>query len=144
MPLATINVLSGHDKSVLQAMLQEFSSTYARILSAPMDRLQIWINEIDPALYAISGVPADQALSEGCREDLEIPLIQLALMEGRPQEQVNAAIAELSALVARHLGGAPERVRVEVRPVAPERWGIGGLPASEVRRAELEGRRAAG
>lgn len=142
MPLCTVNVLSGHPRPTLKALLREVSEAYARILEAPKDRLQVWINEIDPALYAIAGEPADELLAEGERGALEIPLIQLAMMEGRPQQQAEDAIRELSAIVAKHLGGDPERVRVEIRPVSPERWGIGGVTAAVKRRAELEARKA--
>ncbi|MCA9548769.1 MAG: tautomerase family protein [Myxococcales bacterium] len=144
MPLATIHVLTGHPRPTLKALLREFSATYARIMESPVERLQVWIQEIDPELYAIAGEPADEALARGPRGELEIPLIRLVMMEGRPQSQADAAIQELSACVARHLGGDPARVRVEIQTVPPERWGIGGTPASVLRRAEIEARRRAG
>lgn len=140
MPLANIFVLEGHPRPVLKQLLREFSRAYARLLDAPIERLQVWIEEIDPELYAISGEPADEVLAERDRASSEIPLIRLALMDGRPQEQIEAAIRELSELVADVLGGSSERVRVEVRKVQPEHWGIGGVPASIKRRAELEAR----
>lgn len=144
MPLATIVVLAGHPRPVLKSMLREFSTTLARIMAAPIERLQVWVQEIDPELYAVGGEPADEALAHEDRADVEIPLVRLVMMQGRPQDQADAAIRELTAVVARHLGGDPARVRVEIQSVPPERWGIGGQPASVLRRAEIEQRRRTG
>lgn len=144
MPVANIHVLAGHPRPVLQQLLREAARTYAAILESPIDRVQVWITEVDPGLYAIAGEPADEALSTGDRGALEIPLVRLAMMEGRPLAQVQRAIAELTEVTARVLGGDPARVRVEVQHISPERWGIGGVPASVLRRDEIEARKAAG
>lgn len=141
MPLATINVLSGHPKPTLKKLLREFTAKYAQILEAPIDRLQVWIEEIDPELYAVAGQPADEALAQNERPAVEIPLIRMAIMAGRPESQVEDAIRELSEVVARNLGTQPERVRAEVRSVAPERWGIGGKLASVLRATDIAARK---
>jgi 4-oxalocrotonate tautomerase family enzyme len=141
MPVAHVQVLRGHPRPLLKELLRELSAAYARVLGSPIDRLQVWITEVDPELYAISGVPADEALAEGERAQLEIPLVRLVLMEGRPIEQVQQAIAEVTEVVARVLGAERARIRVFVDRVPPDHWGIGGVPASVVRRAEIEGRR---
>lgn len=141
MPLANIYVLSGHPKPVLKKLLREFAATYARILEAPIDRLQVWIEEVDTELYAIAGEPADEVLARMERADAEIPLIRFVMMEGRPASQVETAIRELSEVVARNLGARLERVRAEVRTVPPENWGIGGQLASVLRATEISARR---
>lgn len=143
MPVAQINVLAGHPRAVLQQLLREVSRTYAEVLESPVERLQIWINEIDPGLYAVNGEPAEDALATGDRSEIEIPLARLVMMSNRPQSQVEAAIARVTEVISRVLGTDPERVRVEVMAVAPERWGIGGVPASVKRQAELAARDAA-
>ena len=137
MPVANINVLAGHPRPVLQQLLREVSAAYADILQSPIDRLQVWITEIDPALYAIGGEPADALLAAGDRAALEIPLARLVMMANRPIDQVESAIVRLTEIIARVLGTDPERVRIEVQPVAAERWGIGGVQASVKRQAEL-------
>jgi len=143
MPVANIHVLAGHPRPVLKQLLREASRAYAAVLESPIDRVQVWITEIDPELYAIAGEPADEVLAGGDRGALEIPLARLAMMEGRPLTQVQGAIEVFSELIARVLGGDPDRVRVEVQYISPERWGIGGVPASVLRRAEIEARQAA-
>jgi 4-oxalocrotonate tautomerase family enzyme len=142
MPVANINVLAGHPRPVLQQLLREVSQAYAEILESPIDRLQVWITEIDPGLYAIGGVPADELFATGDRAALEIPLARLVMMANRPLAQVEGAIARLTEIIARVLGTDPERVRVEVQPIAAERWGIGGVQASVKRQAELAARDA--
>ena len=87
------------------ALLRDASATLARVLDSPVDRLQVWITEVDPGLYAIAGEPADEVLQHTPRAQAEIPLIRMALMEGRPTELLHQVMAEMTVAVARHLGG---------------------------------------
>lgn len=137
MPVANIHVLAGHPRPVLKQLLREASAAFARAIEAPVDRLQVWITEVDPELYAIAGVPADEVLQGIPRVQAEIPLIRMALMEGRPVDVLHRVMADLSEVVARVLGGDPQRVRVQIDHVHPDRWAIGGVPASVARAAEL-------
>ena len=141
MPIAEIAVLAGHPRPTLQRLLREVSRAYAEVLGAPQDRLQVWIEERDPGLYAIGGEPAEVALATADRAEVEVPLVRLYLLGDRPRAQIGAAIARLTQVVAEVLGGDPDRVRVAVIRVPPEEWGIGGVPASERRRAEIEARK---
>lgn len=143
MPVANIHVLAGHPRPVLQQLVSEAAHTLARAVEAPVDRLQVWITEVDPALYAIAGTPADQVLAQKPRAEVEIPLIRMTLLEGRSLEVLHRVIADMSAVTARVLGGDPRRVRVEINHVSADRWGIGGVPASQARAAELAARAAA-
>ena len=83
MPVANIHVLAGHPRPVLQQLVSESAHALARSVDAPVDRLQVWITEVDPGLYAIAGVPADQVLTQRPRGEIEIPLIKMTLLEGR-------------------------------------------------------------
>ncbi|HUN94518.1 MAG TPA: tautomerase family protein [Burkholderiaceae bacterium] len=143
MPVAQIHVLAGHPRPLLKQLLREASTAFARAIDAPPDRLQVWITEVDPELYAVAGVPADEVLQRVSRAEVEIPLIRMALMEGRPVDTLHRVMADLSAVVARVLGGDPQRVRVQIDHVHPDRWAIGGVPASRARAAELARRAAA-
>ena len=143
MPVANIHVLAGHPRPVLKQLLREASAAFARAIEAPTERLQVWITEIDPELYAIAGEPADEVLRRLPRGEAEIPLIRMALMEGRSTEMLHRVMADLSEVVARVLGGDPRRVRVQIDPIHPDRWAIGGVPASQARAAELAARAAA-
>lgn len=142
MPVANIHVLAGHPRPVLKQLLREASAAFAAAIEAPPERLQVWITEVDPGLYAIAGEPADEAMQQVPRGQAEIPLIRMALMEGRSTEMLHRVMADLSAVVARVLGGDPQRVRVQIDHIHPDRWSIGGVPASKARAAELAARAA--
>lgn len=143
MPVANIHVLAGHPRPVLQQLLREAAAALARAIDAPTERLQVWITEVDPTLYAIAGEPADEVLQRTVRAEAEIPLVRMALMEGRPTETLHRVMADMSAVVARVLGGDPQRVRVQIDHIHPDRWSIGGVPASRARAAEIAQRAAA-
>ena len=138
MPVANIHLIAGRPRAVLHELLREVSRTYADVLASPVDRVQVWITEVDPDLVALGGVPAVE-LSEDERAAREIPLARLVMMQDRPVEQVHRAI---TAVIARVLDVEPERVRVEAQSIAAERWGIGGVPASVKRQAEIAARAA--
>lgn len=137
MPVANIHVLTGHPRPVLKAMLTEFAAVFARLMDAPMDRLQVWVTEVEPDLYVIAGEPAADLLLRQSRAETENPFIRMALLEGRPTALLHRVMAELSEVVSRHLGGDPKRVRVQIDHVNAERWAIGGVPASVSRAAEI-------
>ena len=140
MPVAQINLLKGHSPDALRQILAGVSEVMSRILKAPKDRLIVRIVESDPALWAIGGIPASEALASGRREELEIPFVQMVLMEGRPKEQFHALIETITEIVARCTGIAPSRVRIHIALAHPDNWGIGGIPASIARAKELEAR----
>jgi phenylpyruvate tautomerase PptA (4-oxalocrotonate tautomerase family) len=75
MPVANIHVLAGHPRPVLKQLLREASRAYAAVLESPIDRVQVWITEIDPEL-AIASRPADEVLAQG--QPRRIPLARLA------------------------------------------------------------------
>lgn len=142
MPVANIHVLAGHPRPLLKQLVREAAATLAHELDAPPDRLQVWITEVDPDLYAIAGEPAADVLQHTPRAQAEIPLIRMALME-RPTETLHRVMAAMTATVARVLGGDAQRVRVQIDLVHPDRWAIGGVPASQARAADIARRAAA-
>jgi 4-oxalocrotonate tautomerase family enzyme len=140
MPVAQINVLKGHSKAQLRKLLVDVSDAVARVLNAPKDRLEIWINEVDPDLWGICGVPASEALQDSTMEEIEMPFVQMALMEGRTTEQYHQVISEVTDAVANATGATKARIRVHIDSVKPDLWGIGGVPAAVVRAKEIAAR----
>lgn len=140
MPVAHINLLRGHSRETLRQIVVETSEVMARVLGAPKDRLIVWITENDPDIWAIGGVPASEALAEGDRRTLEIPFVQMVLMEGRPKEQLHAVMAGISEVIARATGIDLGRIRVHIAAAQPDAWSIGGVPAAVARAAELAAR----
>lgn len=138
MPVAKINLLKGHKPEILRQILVEVSEAMSRILKAPEDRLIISINEIDLDLQIVNGRLAQEAIERDGREATEIPFVQMVLMEGRPKEQLHQIIGEITAIIARATKVAPQRIRVHINLAQPDTWGIGGVPASILRKAELD------
>lgn len=130
-------MLAGHPRAKLKQWIRESSDALSAILAAPLDRLEVWVTEIDPDLWGISGIPASEVLQHTPRHDAEMPFIRMVLMEGRSVEQLHRVIAELNAITARLLDVDAGRIRIYIAHAHPDRWGIGGIPASVVRAAEL-------
>ena len=72
-----------------------------------------------------------------------MPLVRVDIMEGRPPEVIEELHRRLAELVAETLDTPIERVRTYITQFPPQAWGIGGVPASVVRREEVEARAAA-
>lgn len=140
MPVAHITVLQGHPRPLLRHLITEVSDTLARIIAAPKDRLEVWITEVDPDLWGLSGVPAQDILTDDNRAQLEMPFIQMVLLAGRPKEQHHQLIAEITDVTSRILGTDKDRIRLHIAEAHPDSWGIGGVPASIRRAAEIKAR----
>jgi len=140
MPVANLHVLAGHPRSSLKNWVREASQAIASILDAPTDRLEVWVTEIDPDLWGVCCVPASEVLETQSRRQTEMPFIKMILLEGRSAAQHHRLIAELTAITGRLLDVDPERVRLHIEQTHPDRWGIGGVPASVRRAAEIAAR----
>ncbi|MEZ5840559.1 MAG: tautomerase family protein [Hyphomicrobiales bacterium] len=140
MPVAHINVLKGHPREALRQVIVEVSDAMSRILEAPKDRLEVWITEIDPDLWGIAGEPASEVLAREPRASVEMPFVQMVLMQGRPKQQLHDVMAAITEILGRVLATDPSRIRVHIAPADPDGWGIGGVPASVLRAAEIRAR----
>ena len=140
MPVANLQVLAGHPRESLKNWVREASRAVAEILEAPVDRLEVWVTEVDPDLWGICGVPASEVLATQPRRQSEMPFIRMVLLEGRSAAQHHRLIAELAAITARLLDVDQERIRMHIEQTHPDRWGIGGVPASVRRAAEIAAR----
>ena len=63
-----------------------------------------------------------------------MPIAQLYILEGRTDEQKETLIREVSEAMSRSLDAPIERVRVIITEMPKNHFGIGGEPASKVRR----------
>jgi 4-oxalocrotonate tautomerase len=72
-----------------------------------------------------------------------MPLVRIDILEGRPPETIERLHSEVAALVAEIIGSPLDRIRTYVTEIPAENWGIGGVPASVARKAEVDARRAA-
>ena len=143
MPIAHINLLNGHSRAVLRRVLVDVSEAMSQILEAPKKRLVVWISEHERHLWALDGIPAEEALAHGSLEELETPFVQMVLMGGRPKEQFHALIAVVTDILADVLGCDRKKIRIHISSGDPDGWGVGGIPASIVQAVEIAARAGA-
>lgn len=55
-----------------------------------------------------------------------MPIVRVDLLAGRPPAVKQALAAELTAVVARHLGSAPAHIYVMFNEVAHHDWAVAG------------------
>ena len=126
MPFAHVYLQEGHSKEDVKRLVTEISNLYAETISAPLERLRVWVSEIP--LYAWAFVQE------------ETPIVQLHLLAGRPKEQHHALIVGMTDVVERVMGVRRQSIRVCITEVSPDSFGSGGIPASIARKAEIEAR----
>jgi len=133
MPFIRVDVATGIAPDVRARLLSETAALFAEITESPLDRVRSQVHELPADSFAVGGTPIAESGQQA-------PFITVDLLQGRPVEQHTAIIERMSVLVAEIVGVPVERTRLRVNEVPPHDWGIGGLPASELRRREIEAR----
>ncbi|MFC5992987.1 2-hydroxymuconate tautomerase [Pseudonocardia hispaniensis] len=72
------------------------------------------------------------------RQEDDMPLVEVTLVEGRTPEQIRALISELTAAVERAVSAPPSSIRVIVREVPTTHFAAGDVTIAE-RRAGRDG-----
>ena len=52
-PIVTINMVAGRDRTVVQECLREVAKTVSRTLDAPLSSVRVLVNEVDPQLWTV-------------------------------------------------------------------------------------------
>lgn len=133
MPYLRIDVAGPIDSTVKRRLLAETAERFAGILETPVERIRTLVHELPADSFAVGGVPVAES-------GVQAPYITLDLLEGRPIAQHRELCEQIPAVVAEILSCPLERVRLKIAEVPPTGWSIGGVPASEQRRAEIESR----
>ncbi|WP_028311566.1 tautomerase family protein [Derxia gummosa] len=137
MPLIQFHLVEGeYSDEQLRTLLERGSAAYAEVLESPVDRIRAFVTLHAAAHWAIGGQPDEPA---GRRS----PYFSAVMMAERPADQRRRALAVMTDLVVEVLGVERNRVRGSINRVAAEDWAIGGVPASVIRAAEVEQRKAA-
>ena len=110
-------------------LLAAMGACYARVLESPIERIRACLTLHRPEHWVTGGEPG-----------LDAPYFTALVLQGRPVEQRHRLLAELTDVLVDVLGVRRELVRGRVVPVDPDDWGIGGLPASRARAAEIAAR----
>jgi 4-oxalocrotonate tautomerase family enzyme len=59
-PFITLDLFKGRPAEQHTALIERMSRLVADIVGAPIERVRLRINEVEPGCWGISGVPADQ------------------------------------------------------------------------------------
>lgn len=123
MPAAQITVPAGLPRPAVRQALANVLATMQTVLDTPVDRLSVWVQEVDRELCSLPG-----------------PFVQVMVLEGRPQGVLQHLIRQVTDGVAHALETDRALVRVVVAIAPFDLWGIGGVPASVVRAEEMGAR----
>ncbi len=134
MPIVRLHFAHGRyrDEQV-RRLLVAVSHAYADVLDAPLDRVRAFAHS-HPAEFC---VVAGQPVSEGADD---APFFEAIVLAGRRVEHRLELLSRFTDLVVEHLAVDRGLVRGRVIETEPENWAIGGAPASDVRRTEIDAR----
>ncbi|OCH79134.1 tautomerase family protein [Gordonia sp. UCD-TK1] len=136
MPVAHFHIPVGSASTEQRAaLLTAASAAYSRILDSPIERVRAFVVQYDPTDLAVGG----QLVADG---GSAAPYFTAIVLAGRPAQQRSELLAAFTDLVVEHLDVERSGVRGQIVEVAPENWGIAGVPASDVRASEISIRAA--
>lgn len=135
MPFLRIDLAAPVDPAVKRRLLVETAELFAEIIESDVARVRTQVHELPGDDFAVGGVPISES-------GVQAPFITLDLFRGRPDTQHRALCERIPPLVAEIVGCPIERTRLRINEVFPEGWAIGGVQASELRRAEIAARAA--
>ncbi|MBN9694163.1 MAG: tautomerase family protein [Zoogloea sp.] len=134
MPIVNFHLIEGLTTPEQdEALLVGACKLYAEVLKAPMERIRAFITPHRPGQFAVGG----ELVS---RNGLHAPWFDCIVLEGRSLEDRHRLLAGFTDLLVDCLGVQRALVRGCCRRVPPEDWAIAGVPASVVRKDEVEAR----
>lgn len=68
-----------------------------------------------------------------------MPIINIHMLEGRTKEQKRELIKRVTEVVVETLNSPPESVRIVINDMAPDDYGVAGLPVKEYRVKKIKG-----
>ncbi len=131
MPFLRVDLAGPVEPELKRALLVGTAELFAEITGSPLERIRTQVHELPADSFALGGIPIGDS-------GMQAPFITLDLFRGRPSEQHRELVERIPALVADLVGCPIELTRLRINEVDPERWGIGGVQASELRRREID------
>lgn len=134
MPIVEYRLIAGqHHAEQIAALLRESCTLFAEVLDSPVDRVRAFADEVSPAHAAVGGELVEATGASA-------PFFHFYLLAGRPQEHCDRLLAGFTDLLVKHLDVERSTIRGCVIWVDPKDWAIAGVPATQVRRAEVAAR----
>ena len=134
MPVAHLHVVAASPEQV-RRLGAETTDIYAAALESPVERTRVYVVNHQPHEVTVGGASVAHGAPAA-------PFFTALVFAGRPAAQRHEVLRRVSTLLAEVLGVDLSLVRGRVIPVDPQDWGIGGVPASVLRAAEIAGRAA--
>ena len=130
MPILEVHLVEGMHTSTQHAdLLRAISVRFAEVLEAPVERVRAYLTLHRPEHWAVGGEPGRTT-----------PYFTVVVLEGRSAEQRRRLLGALTDIIVDVLGVDRRDVRGRIKQVPPDDWGIGGVPASAIRRDEIAAR----
>jgi 4-oxalocrotonate tautomerase family enzyme len=133
MPYLRIDLAGPIDPAVKRRLLHDSAALFAELIESDISRVRTLVHEVPGDSFAVGGVPVAETGEQA-------PYITLDLFEGRPDSQHKALCERIPRLVAEILDCPLDGIRLRVNEVFAAGWSIGGIQASEKRRAEIAAR----
>lgn len=134
MPVVNFHLIEGmttQDQN--EKLLREAAILYSDVLKSPMERIRAFITTHKPEQFLVAG----ELVSSN---NLLTPYFDFIVLEGRPIEERHRLLEGFTDLLVEVLDVKKESIRGSCRRILPEDWAIGGVPASELRKKEIESR----
>ncbi len=137
MPIVNFHLIENtnqpeHEK----VLLEQAAKLYAEILKSPVERVRAYITYHTDTQFYVGG-------DLFCNNQKNAPYFEFIVLEGRPLEERQRLLLGFTELLVDILGVDRKLVRGQCRRVDPEDWAIGGVPASNMRKDEIDARRLA-
>lgn len=134
MPIVDFHLVEDqYTEQQCETLLKKSSELYAAVLNSPIERVRVFIHWHKPGSVAVAGVPINQGGSAA-------PYFYCLVLEGRPVQQKHQLLTGFTDLLEDILQVERSLIRGACWPIPPEDWCIGGVPASELRAAEIKAR----
>ena len=137
MPVLQYMLVQGQqsDEQIAELLI-ESSRLFAEVLEAPIDRVRVSAQMVQPQHIAVGG----RLVSAGVPNT---PYFEFVVLEGRPMAHRHRLLEGFTTLLVDKLGVDRAGVRGSCWAVDPAQWSIGGTLASVMRAKEISARAAA-
>lgn len=134
MPIAHFHVVDA-SADQQRRLIEGATRIYAEAFESPVDRIRIFVQNYPANAVGVGGMLVSDGISQA-------PFFTALAMKGRPATQRHRVLREFTDLLGEIFAIDPETVRGQVLDIDPDNWGVGGVPASVKRAAELAARAA--
>ena len=132
MPIIHFHLVEGQSTPAQEEhLLKKSSAFYAEILQCPIERVRAFIQTYPSRRCAVAGALVGHDKGQA-------PYFEFLVLEGRPLDQRQRLLNGFTDLLVETLGVDRTFIRGHCKRVQPEEWSIGGVPASDLRKKDIQ------